>query len=328
MNNKNSEELIVGIDLGGTKILAGVFNRNYECLGTGKKKTQAGLTPDMIIERIVVCVQEALESSKHEIEHIRAIGIGSPGSIDTDRGMVLFAGNLGWKNVPLKEELERRLNKPVSVGNDCNVATLGVYHVEYKARPEQMACFFLGTGIGGGLILNRQLYTGPGHTAFEIGHMVLQIDGPECTSGIRGTWEALASRQAITRQIVQAVEKGRETVLTEISKKGLSKIKSRILARALMMEDELVREVITEASRITGIALANVINILNIQQLVLGGGLIEALEEFMLPVIRKSAEEHSFPGAFTGVKINATRLADDAGITGAAVLAGGNPSRD
>lgn len=317
----HNHSLVVGVDLGGTKILAGVFDSSLQCLATAKLKTKPEEGADKVIQRTVQCVRQACEGAGIKLKSLAGLGIGCPGSVNPTSGEILFAGNLGWKKVPLKMQVEAELGVPVHAENDCNVATLGIHRVEFQGKPESLAGIFLGTGIGGGLIWNGKLLSGPTHTAFEIGHMVMEIDGPPCTSGIRGTFEALASRFAIQRDLVEAVEAGASSWLIENFDPRVKKVRSQRLRKAIANGDALVSGTIDRAARVTGIAVANLINILNLQLFVIGGGIMEALGDRMMPVIVAAAREHSFPGAFEGVRIVKTKLTDDAGILGAAVLA-------
>ncbi|HXC99673.1 MAG TPA: ROK family protein, partial [Verrucomicrobiae bacterium] len=175
--------------------------------------------------------------------------------------------------------------------------------------------------IGGGLIIEGKLYSGFTRTAGEVGHMVLVVNGPKCTCGSRGCWEALSSRSAIFRQVQEAVEEGQKTVLTEMLGADLHDMRSGDLRKAIKQGDKLVAHIVEEAARCTGIAVANLLNILNPEVVVLGGGLMDALENEMMPVILEAAHEHTMPGVDKGVKILPSKLGDDAGITGAAVLA-------
>ena len=208
VNDKNS--YVVGVDFGGTKILAGVFDDKFECRGRARVSTKADRSADEVIGRIARCVREAVDECDLDLKQIQAIGIGAPGAVDSDSGRVIFAPNLGWNDVPLKKELEKQIDVPVWLENDCNVCTLGVYEVELKAKPRELIGIFLGTGIGGGLILEGKLYSGFNRTAGEIGHMVLEIGGPKCGCGNKGCFEALASRTAIFRRIKEAVKEGLE----------------------------------------------------------------------------------------------------------------------
>ncbi len=314
-------EYLVGVDLGGTKILSGVFTTSLKCVGRSKMSTKAERGPEAVIERIAHCVQEAVDECDLSIKQVRGVGIGSPGAIDPENGKVLFAGNLGWKDVSLKKALEAHLQVPVFLQNDCNVCTLGVHEVELEGKPRNMIGVFLGTGIGGGLILEGKLFTGFNRTAGEVGHMLLEVNGPKCTCGNRGCWEALASRSALFRQVQQAVKEGQKTVLTGMLGDDLKDLRSGDLRKAIKQGDKFVEHIVEEAAKYSGIAVANLINILNPEVVVIGGGLMDALENEMMDVVIKTAREHAFPGSDKGVKILASKLGDDAGITGGAVLA-------
>jgi glucokinase len=314
-------EYLVGVDLGGTKILTGVFTNSLKFVGRSKMSTKPERGAETVIERIAHCVQDAIDECDLDIKQIKGVGIGSPGSVDPENGKVMFAGNLGWKDVALKKELEKQLDLPVFLQNDCNVCTLGVHEVELEGKPKNMVGVFLGTGIGGGLIVEGKLFSGFNRTAGEVGHMMLEVNGPKCTCGNRGCWEALSSRSALFRQVQEAVKGGQKTVLTEMLGNDLKDLRSGDLRKAIKQGDKFVEHIVEEAAKYTGIAVANLINILSPEVVVIGGGLMDALENEMLSVVVETAREHAFPGSDKGVKILPSKLGDDAGITGGAVLA-------
>jgi glucokinase len=274
-----------------------------------------------VIERIARCVHDAVDEADLDLKQVRGIGIGAPGAINPENGAVIFAPNLKWRDVPLKKELEKDLGVPVFVENDCNINTLGVYEVELKSKPKDMIGLFLGTGIGGGLIIDRQLYRGFNRTAGEVGHMVLQVDGPKCGCGNKGCWEALASRTAIFKRIQSAVKDGQKTILTEMLGPDLNDLRSGDLRKAIRKGDKFVEKVIEDAAEYTGIAVGNFINIFNPEVVVLGGGIIDALEDEMMAVIIETAQDYAMDGTYKGIEIIASKVGDDAGILGGAVLA-------
>src|SRR5712692_3875497 len=215
-------EYVVGVDLGGTKIYSGIFDNSLEYVGAAKVSTKAQRGTDAVIERIARCVQDAVDEADLSLKQLRGIGVGAPGAVDAESGSVIFAPNLGWRDVPLKKELEKHLGVPVFVENDCSMSMLGVYVAELKSKPRHVVGIFVGTGIGGGLVLNGEPYRGANHhvadfatsvigaavrlavedqaanhTGGEIGHMVIDVDGPKCSCGNKGCFEALASRTAI-----------------------------------------------------------------------------------------------------------------------------------
>lgn len=316
-----SADLYVGVDLGGTKILSGVFSPQLKLLQTAKLSTKADRGFEAVLERIERCVRDAVDEADMSVKQIRAIGIGAPGAINPENGEVIFAPNLDWREAPLKKELEKRLGVPVFVENDCNACALGIHEVELKGKPRSLLGIFLGTGIGGGLILNGEVYRGFNGTAGEIGHMVLQVGGPKCGCGNNGCFEALASRTAIFRDIQQRVKDGQKTILSEWLGGDLAELRSGDLRKAIRKGDKLVERVIEDAAEFTGIAVSNLINILNPEVIVLGGGVIDALEDEMMAIVIETALDSAMPGTTRGIEILASELGDNAGITGGAVLA-------
>lgn len=319
--NEKQKEVLVGVDFGGTKILAGVFTPGIELLGKSKLSTKANRGADAVIDRIARCIRDAVDECDLDLKQVKGVGIGAPGAVDPEAGKVLNGPNLGWKDVALKKELEKRIGVPVFLDNDCNVCTLGVYEVELGAQPRHMIGVFLGTGIGAGMVINGKLYSGFNRTAGEIGHMVIDANLGEDGKPACRTFEQLASRTAIFKQIKDLVDAGRKTVLTEMLGKDLKNLRSGDLRKALKKNDKLVEEVIRNAAVYTGIMVANLVNLLNPEVVALGGGIIEALEGQMLPVITDTAKQHTMPGVSKGIRIVASKLADDAGITGAATIA-------
>ncbi|MEY2429217.1 MAG: glucokinase, partial [Verrucomicrobiota bacterium] len=216
---------------------------------------------------------------------------------------------------------EKQLGVPVFVENDANIAVLGVHVAELKSKPRNLVGIFVGTGIGGGLIVNGEPYSGFNHTAGEIGHMVIDINGPKCGCGNKGCFEAMASRTAIFHRIKDGIKEGEKTLLTEMLGDALEDLRSGDLRKAIRRGDKFVGKVIEQTAEYIGIGVANLVNILSPEVVVLGGGVIEALADEMMAIITKTAKEHAMPGTLKGVEIIASKLGDNAGITGAAVLA-------
>jgi glucokinase len=318
----SKETYVVGVDLGGTKILAGLFDSSLECIGTAKVSTKAQRGLDTVLSRIERCVRDAIDEADLNIKQVRGVGVGAPGAVDFSSGTVIFAPNLdGWKDVPLKKELEKRLELPVYIENDGNIAVLGVHVVELKGKPRHVIGIFVGTGIGGGLIANGELFSGFNHTAGEIGHMIIDVNGPKCGCGSRGCFEALASRTAIFQRIKEGIKDGEKTLLTEMLGSNLEDLRSGDLRKAIRRGDKFVAKVIEQVAEYIGIGVANLVNILGPEVVVLGGGVMEALADEMTGTILKTTKEHAMPGTMKNVDIVTSKLGDSAGITGAAVLA-------
>ena len=315
-------EYIVGVDLGGTKILAGVFKTPQECIGIAKLSTKPQRGVEAVIERVARCVQDAVDEADLSLKQVAGVGVGAPGAVNSDSGSVIFAPNMeGWKDVPLKKQLEKHLGIPVFVENDCNIAALGVHVTELKSKPRNLVGIFVGTGIGGGIIINGDLYSGFNHTAGEIGHMVLDVSGPKCGCGNKGCFEALASRTAIFQQIKAGIKDGEKTILTEMLGNDLADLRSGDLRKAIRRGDKFVEKIVEGAAEYIGIGIANLVNILGPEVVVVGGGVIEALEDEMMSVIVETAQDYAMPGTMKDVEIVASKLGDSAGITGGAVLA-------
>ena len=296
-------EYLVGVDLGGTKILAGVFDCNYSLVGEKKVNTKAERGLQVVVERIAKCVREAVDEADLQMSQVRAIGIGAPGAVDHEAGTVLFAPNLDWHDVPLKRLLEKQLNIPVLVENDCNISMLGIYKVELKAKPRHVLGVFIGTGIGGGIIINGEPYNGFNHIAGEIGHMVLDLNGPKCACGNQGCFEAYASRTAMFQKIKIAVKNGQKTCLTEMLGTDLKELRSGDLRKALRRGDKLVETVVDEACQYIGVALANMVNMFNPEVAVLGGGVIEALGDDMINEIIEVTQDYVMPGTLESLTL-------------------------
>ncbi len=275
-----------------------------------------------MIDRIQRCIRDAVDEADLSLKQVAGVGIGAPGAVDFDAGTVIFAPNMeGWKDVSLKKDLEKQLGIPVFVENDANIAVLGVHVAELKAKPKSVVGIFVGTGIGGGLVLNGELYSGFNHTAGEIGHMVIDVNGPKCGCGNRGCFEAVASRTAIFQRIKAGIKDGEKTLLTEMLGDGLEDMRSGDLRKAIRRGDKFVAKIVEQVAEYVGIGVSNLVNVLGPEVVVLGGGVVEALSDEMMGIISKTAKDHAMPGTMKGVEIVASKLGDSAGITGAAVLA-------
>jgi len=268
-------------------------------------------------------VKRSVADAGLTLTEIAAVGIGIPGAVDPVRGIVHKAPNLGWNNVPLGRELKRLLRVPIIVDNDVNVGTVGEHALGAGERLHEIVGIFVGTGIGGGIILGGELYYGYRGSAGEIGHMVLEVNGPRCGCGRRGCLEALASRTAMERDVRAAVKAGQKSIVLQIMKeRNRSRMTSGIIGRALKKRDPVMREVMKRAQYYLGLAVANVVNILDPERVVIGGGIAERLGEDFVAPMRPTAYQHFLnPDKAQRIKILPGWLGDNAGAMGAVVLA-------
>ena len=313
---------VIGVDMGGTKILSAVIDAEGNILGTAKVSTKAGRGAVSVIDRIANCIQRAVDKSGVDAASIQAVGIGAPGPLDPATGVVIFAPNLGWRDVPLKTELEARTGFPTFVDNDVNVGTLGEHVFGAGRGIQNVVGIFVGTGIGGGIILQGELFHGASKTAGEIGHIIVKAGGPRCGCGTRGCLEAIASRTAMTKQFRKAIlKKGKKSVLSELTGGDLSAIRSGVLAKAVRLNDALTLKVLKKVTKYLGIGIGSIVNFLNPEMIVLGGGVVEALDDAFLDGIRAATKKYSLPNTLDGVQIVRAELGDNSGILGAAALA-------
>src|SRR5437588_5450253 len=315
----------IGIDLGGTKILAAVVDiTTGEIIASARKRTRAEKGQDFVAKRTIELTQAALSAANlPQDASIVTIGVGAAGQIDRKAGVVLDAPNLGVKNMQLADILGRQFGKPVRVGNDVEVAALGEYIYGSGQGFKNFVCLFVGTGIGAGIVQNGRLYTGLTGTAGEVGHIAIEAGGRICGCGGRGCLEAYASRTAITKAILAEIHHGRPSILAKdaqgLVKEGDTIIRSGILAEAIQQKDELVIEAVSEAANYLGYGLAAILNFYNPECLILGGGVTEAIDLlFETAVHRARTATLSLPAKNT--PILRTKLGDFSGVVGAACL--------
>lgn len=315
----------LGIDLGGTKTLAAVVDiTTGEVIASERKRTRAEKGQDFVSKRIIELSTAALAAARLPAnESIVAVGVGAAGQIDRKAGVVVDAPNLGVKDMPLGEILSKQFGKPVAVGNDVEVAAFGEYIYGSGQGYNTFVCVFVGTGIGAGIVQNGRMYTGLTGTAGEVGHMIIQAGGRICGCGCRGCLEAYASRTAITKAIMAEIHHGRDSVLAgdaELQlKEGETIIRSGLLANAINHNDALVTEIVTEAADYLGYGLGSVMNFYNPECIILGGGVIEAIDLlFERAVHRARITALAEPARKT--KILRAKLGDFSGVVGAACL--------
>ncbi len=314
-------DLYMGVDLGGTKVLSAVIDDEGNILASCKKRTAGLGSGENVYDTLIESVRGAAEEAEVEIAQMKAIGIGSPGPLNPDTGIVEFTPNLGFVNFPLRDRAQADLGRPVFVNNDVNVGTFGEWKMGAGRGIDNLVGIFVGTGVGGGLILNGELYEGFNRAAGEIGHTVIEIDGDKCGCGNKGCLESVASRTGMTRIIQKKIKKGAETVLEDKFKGDPPMLRSKALYRAYTAGDKVAVETLDAAARALGITIGSIVNLLCPQMVILGGGVIEALGEPYVEKIAQIATDWAFDSNMRGVRITEAQLGDDAGIQGAAAYA-------
>ena len=321
MTGRNDAPPVVGIDLGGTKILAGVVGADHQILGRAKRTTPAKEGGPAILAAVVGCVDEALKAAGLSRDQVAVAGIGSPGPLDIAAGVILSSANLNVRNYPIGPELARAFGWKILVRNDVRVGGYAEHRLGAGRGYHNVIVVFVGTGIGGCILQGGELVLGATGNAGEIGHMVVKAGGPRCGCGSRGCLEALASKTAIARRVEKAVRKGLPTVLGEkMTRKG-GRLKSGDLAEAVQAKDLVALKEVQRAAHFLGIALGGLINLTGPEIIVIGGGVAEALGHPYIDMIRESARAQAIADPQGKVLIARAALGDDAGILGAALLA-------
>ena len=306
--------------MGGTKILAALINSKEGIVKRLKKPTVTGKGGAEYVKSLSETVHDIVEEAEVNKDQVMAVCLGVPGSVNPYTGVIAMAPNLGLNSYNIKEELGKRIPYPVLIENDVNLGALGVKHFGLGKDAKDMLVVFIGTGIGAGFIFDDKLFRGADYAAGEIGHIKVEKDGPLCGCGNHGCFEAVASRTAIDREIKKELEKGKKSILKEYISSD-KQIKSKVLADAVKKGDRLAIKHLTKACRTIGTVLADITNLLNLDLIILGGGVIEALDKFMLPVIKESFAENALPSSSKGLKILPTKLGDDAALFGGILLA-------
>jgi glucokinase len=321
----NQKIYALGIDLGGTKTLAAVIDiTSGEVVASARKRTRAERGQEFVAQRTVELGQSALSMANLSPDDpLVAVGIGAAGQIDRKAGIVVDAPNLGVKDMHLGEILSKEFGKPTAVGNDVEVAALGESIYGAGHGYNDFVCLFVGTGIGGGIVQNGKMVTGLTGTAGEVGHMVIQAGGRICGCGCRGCLEAYASRTAITKAIMAEIHHGRPSTLTEDAehqlKEGETTIRSGLLAHAIAQNDALVIEIVTEAADYLGYGLGSIMNFYNPDAIILGGGVIEAIDLLFERAVYR-ARNTALSASAQKTDILRTKLGDFSGVVGAACL--------
>jgi len=311
-------KLYAGVDLGGTSMIAVVANSKGKILGSSGCATACTGTPAETIAQIADQILAASKEASVKVSKLQGIGVGAPGAVDSKRGLVVRAPNLDWTDVPLGRTLGKKFKTGVILGNDVQVAILGEHEFGVARGTNRAVGIWVGTGIGGGLIVDGELDRGARGAAGEIGHMVIKEDGPECGCGRRGCFEAFASRTAMERDVRAS---GKSAVLSIMKERQKDRMTSSVMARALEANDPVMKEVLARAQHYLGLLAGNIVNLFDPEMIVIGGGVAQRLKEDFIAPIREVARSRFLrPDPDNEVRIEHAVLGDYSGALGACAL--------
>jgi glucokinase len=313
-------DYVLAVDLGGTKIYSALVGPGDVIIKRDVRPTEACRGLEGVIANILESIK-AVSAAVGPQERILGVGIGAPGPLDPASGRVFFAPNLNWCEVNLKEILEKELGLPVFIENDANLAALGEYLYGAGKGHNDLVFITVSTGVGGGLIIRGEIYSGASGAAGEIGHMVVVPDGPLCSCGNRGCLEAVASGKALKRRVQDLIAEGRCRKILELAGGDPNAVETPLIAQAAHSGDGEARQLLAEAGKYLGLAIGNIANLLNPSIFIIGGGVARGAGELLLGPAREEAQKHVFPALRESLRIVPGALRGRAGVLGAAALA-------
>ncbi|MDI6781314.1 MAG: ROK family protein [bacterium] len=311
------QELVIGIDIGGTKIDVGLIEPSGKILERMRIWTNVHEGLNAVVQNIYDAIEKVTAGIKTSI---RGIGIGAPGQVDVKNGIVLFAPNLKWKDVEMKRIIHERYRLPVEIENDANCGALAEAKLGAGSKSNNLIWITVGTGIGGGIIIDGNLIQGANFAGGEIGHMTMKKNGPVCGCGNKGCLEALAAGPAIIHQIRKKINSGTQTTILKVVDNDLNRITVEIAANAADVGDSLSLKVLNKAGEYLGIGVTNLANILNPEVIILGGGVMEVAGHHLLKIIKDTVQNRALSVAKNNLKIELSKLGNDAGLIGASLL--------
>ncbi len=314
----NADKYWMGFDLGGTKMLATLFDCDFNPVQSRRKKTKGHEGADAGMSRIADTIEKVLDDAGVKHEQLAGIGVGCPGPLDLDAGVIIEAPNLGWKNAEIRKTLEARFGCSVIISNDVDAGVYGEYRFGAARKSRCVVGVFPGTGVGGGCVYEGKILRGKNSSCMEIGHISVMPDGPRCSCGQHGCLESVSSRLAISAAAAQAAYRSQAPNLMEAAGTNLSDIRSGVLADAIDAGDTVIEKIVRQAAHHIGVAVGSVIHLLGPDTVVLGGGLVEAMEELILKEVRQTAVDFVLPSYKDTFQIVAAKLGDDSAVIGAA----------
>ena len=310
----------VGIDLGGTNIVAGVVDENYNIISKASTKTNCPRPEKEIADDMAKMALQAVKNANLEISDIEWIGIGTPGIANSATGIIERANNLGFVNTPMVKYIKETIDKPVFIENDANAAAYGEFVAGAAKEARNAICVTLGTGVGAGIIIDGKIYSGSNYAGAEIGHTVIEVDGAECSCGRKGCFEAYSSATGLIRMSKEAIEKNPDSIMNKMAQEKGGKVTARTSFDAMRAGDKSAKEVVDKYIKYLAAGITNTINIFQPDILCIGGGVCNEGDPLLLPVKALVENEDFAKNSEKRTEIVIAKLGNDAGIIGAAFL--------
>lgn len=310
----------IGIDLGGTNIVAGVVDENYNIISKASTKTNLPRPEKEIADDMAKVSVQAVKEAGISMEQIEWVGIGTPGIANSEKGIIEYSCNLGFNNTPMVEYIKKSIDKPVFIENDANAAAYGEYVAGAAKGAKNAVCITLGTGVGGGIIIDGKIYSGSNFAGAEIGHTVIEVDGPQCACGRKGCVEVFSSATGLIRMTKEAMEADKDSVMHKITAERKGKVTARTSFDAMRMGDKTAKAVVDKYIKYLAAGITNTINIFQPDILCIGGGVCNEGDPLLLPVKELVKQEVYTKNSPKNTEIVIAKLGNDAGIIGAAFL--------
>ena len=316
----NRKKCVIGVDVGGTNAKIGIVGLNGRVYKKLVFSTKNFPQRDKFISVLITYIKRIIDENRVKKSDILGIGIGTPGLIDSRRGIIHYLVNIkGFKEVPLKRIIENKLKILTFLDNDVNIMCLGELYYGSGKGVNSMVCITLGTGVGGGIAIDGSLYRGVSLSAGEVGHITINEDGPRCQCGNNGCMEAYVGNAYIVKDAIRRIRRNKKTLIYKLVKGDLSKITPKIISEAAKKGDSLAKDILKDVGEHIGIGLANIINILNPEKIIIGGGVAET-GKILFDAIKDSVHRRAMEIPAEAVSIIKAKLGKDAGLIGAAAL--------
>ena len=310
----------IGIDLGGTNIAAAIVDEAGTIIRKGSVPTMRERDYTLIVKDMASLALNLVKEQGLDVADIHSVGIGSPGTPDTEKGLIVYANNLQFKNTPVREEFNKYFNVPVYIENDANAAAYGEFIAGVGNKYKDFVAVTLGTGVGSGVIVDNKIITGSYHAGAELGHMVIKVGGSTCTCGRKGCWEEYSSATALIREGKKFAAAHPESKLNELTGSDIEKMNAKIVFDAAQAGDKVAQDIVEWYIDYLAVGLVNVINIFQPQAIALGGGVSAQKENLINPLMEKMASEIYGGAENLKTDLLVCELGNDAGIIGAAML--------